>query len=404
MKVVLFTREYPPDVYGGAGVHVEYLSRELAKRVAVEVRKFGRDHSVSAPVPVQAFQPWERLAGEAPYLAALQVMSVDLAMAAGLEGPSLVHSHTWYSNFAGHLAKLLYGVPHVVTTHSLEPLRPWKAEQLGTGGYAMSCFCERTGLEGADMVIAVSGAMRRDILRAYPAIDPSRVEVIHNGIDPDQYRPDPGTDVLERYGVDPGKPYVLFVGRITRQKGVIHLLDAARDIDRNAQIVLCAGAPDTPEFEREVASRVEELARERGGVVWIAKMLDKDEVIQLMSHAAVFVCPSTYEPLGIVNLEAMACRAPVVATATGGIPEVVEDRRTGFLGPCEPTDPWGTPADARAFASGIAERVNALLSDPAMARAFGEAGRRRVMERFTWSSVAERTVSLYRRVTGEVKA
>ena len=404
MKVVLFTREYPPDVYGGAGVHVEYLSRELAKRVAVEVRKFGRDHSVSAPVPVQAFQPWERLAGEAPYLAALQVMSVDLAMAAGLEGPSLVHSHTWYSNFAGHLAKLLYGVPHVVTTHSLEPLRPWKAEQLGTGGYAMSCFCERTGLEGADMVIAVSGAMRRDILRAYPAIDPSRVEVIHNGIDPDQYRPDPGTDVLERYGVDPGKPYVLFVGRITRQKGVIHLLDAARDIDRNAQIVLCAGAPDTPEFEREVASRVEELARERGGVVWIAKMLDKDEVIQLMSHAAVFVCPSTYEPLGIVNLEAMACRAPVVATATGGIPEVVEDRRTGFLVPFEPTDPWGTPADARAFASGIAERVNALLSDPAMARAFGEAGRRRVMERFTWSSVAERTVSLYRRVTGEVKA
>jgi len=404
LKVVLFTREYPPDVYGGAGVHVEYLSRELAKRVAVEVRKFGRDHSVSAPVPVQAFQPWERLAGEAPYLAALQVMSVDLAMAAGLEGPSLVHSHTWYSNFAGHLAKLLYGVPHVVTTHSLEPLRPWKAEQLGTGGYAMSCFCERTGLEGADMVIAVSGAMRRDILRAYPAIDPSRVEVIHNGIDPDQYRPDPGTDVLERYGVDPGKPYVLFVGRITRQKGVIHLLDAARDIDRNAQIVLCAGAPDTPEFEREVASRVEELARERGGVVWIAKMLDKDEVIQLMSHAAVFVCPSTYEPLGIVNLEAMACRAPVVATATGGIPEVVEDRRTGFLVPFEPTDPWGTPADARAFASGIAERVNALLSDPAMARAFGEAGRRRVMERFTWSSVAERTVSLYRRVTGEVKA
>ena len=404
MKVVLFTREYPPDVYGGAGVHVEYLSRELAKRVAVEVRKFGRDHSVSAPVPVQAFQPWERLAGEAPYLAALQVMSVDLAMAAGLEGPSLVHSHTWYSNFAGHLAKLLYGVPHVVTTHSLEPLRPWKAEQLGTAGYAMSCFCERTGLEGADMVIAVSGAMRRDILRAYPAIDPSRVEVIHNGIDPDQYRPDPGTDVLERYGVDPGKPYVLFVGRITRQKGVIHLLDAARDIDRNAQIVLCAGAPDTPEFEREVASRVEELARERGGVVWIAKMLDKDEVIQLMSHAAVFVCPSTYEPLGIVNLEAMACRAPVVATATGGIPEVVEDRRTGFLVPFEPTDPWGTPADARAFASGIAERVNALLSDPAMARAFGEAGRRRVMERFTWSSVAERTVSLYRRVTGEVKA
>ena len=401
MKVVLLTREYPPDVYGGAGVHVEYLSRELAKRVSVEVRRFGRGDATNDPIPVRAFQPWDRLADEAPYLAALHVMSVDLAMAAGLEGPSLVHSHTWYVNFAGHLARLLYGIPHVATTHSLEPLRPWKAEQLGTGGYAVSCFCERTGLEGADAVIAVSAAMRADILRVYPAIDPSKVEVIHNGIDPDEYRPDPGTDVLERYGVDPGRPYVLFVGRITRQKGITHLLDAARDIDPMAQIVLCAGAPDTPDFEREVASRVEELAAERGGVVWIAKMLGKDEVIQLMSHAAVFVCPSTYEPLGIVNLEAMACQAPVVATATGGIPEVVEAGRTGFLVPFEPTDPWGTPADAKAFAAAIAERVDGLLVDRDTAEAFGEAGRSRVMERFTWSAVADRTVSLYRRLTGD---
>jgi len=401
LKVVLLTREYPPDVYGGAGVHVEYLSRELAKRVSVEVRRFGRANATNAPMPVRAFQPWDRLADEAPHVAALQVMSVDLAMAAGLEAASLVHSHTWYVNFAGHLARLLYGIPHVATTHSLEPLRPWKAEQLGTGGYAVSCFCERTGLEGADAVIAVSAAMRADILRVYPAIDPSKVEVIHNGIDPDEYRPDPRTDVLERYGVDPGRPYVLFVGRITRQKGITHLLDAARDIDPRAQIVLCAGAPDTPDFEREVASRVEELAGERGGVVWIAKMLGKDEVIQLMSHAAVFVCPSTYEPLGIVNLEAMACRAPVVATATGGIPEVVEDGRTGFLVPFEPTDPWGTPADAKAFAAAIAERVDGLLVDRDTAEAFGEAGRSRVMERFTWSAVADRTVSLYRRLTGD---
>jgi len=401
LKVVLLTREYPPDVYGGAGVHVEYLSRELARRVPVEVRTFGRERPADGPISVRAFQPWGRLAGEASYLAALRVMSVDLAMAAGLEGPSLVHSHTWYANFAGHLAKLLYGTPHVATTHSLEPLRPWKAEQLGSGGYAVSCFCERTGLEGADAVIAVSGAMREDVLRAYPAIEPSRVEVIHNGIDPQQYRPDARTDVLSRLGVDPAGPYVLFVGRITRQKGITHLIDAARDIDPKAQIVLCAGAPDTPQFEREVATRVEELSAERGGVVWISKMLPKDEVIQLMSHAAVFVCPSTYEPLGIVHLEAMACRAPVVATATGGIPEVVEEGATGFLVPFEPTDAWGTPADPKAFAAGIAERVNALLSDPAMAQAFGEAGRRRVIERFTWSAVAERTLSLYRRLVGE---
>lgn len=400
MKVVLLTREYPPDVYGGAGVHVEYLSRELAKRVAIEVRKFGQGSSVDPPVAVQGFQPWDRLAGEAPYLAALQVMSVDLAMAVGLEAPSLVHSHTWYVNFAGHLAKLLYGIPHVATTHSLEPLRPWKAEQLGRGGYAVSCFCERTGLESADAVIAVSAAMRADLLRVYPLIEPSKVEIIHNGIDPEQYRPDRAADVLERYGIDAGRPYVLFVGRITRQKGITHLLDAARDIDRTAQIVLCAGAPDTPDFEREVAGRVERLAEDRGGVVWISKMLPKDEVIQLMSHTSVFVCPSTYEPMGIVNLEAMACRAPVVATATGGIPEVVEEGKTGFLVPFEATDPWGTPADPKAFAAAIAERVNALLADPGRARGFGEAGRRRVMESFTWSAVAERTVALYRRLTG----
>jgi starch synthase len=397
------TREFPPDVYGGAGVHVEYLSRELAKRATVEVRRFGEGDSTDGPVAVKGFQAWDRLAGEAPYLAALQVMSVDLAMSAGLRDPSLVHSHTWYANLAGHLSKLLYGVPHVVTTHSLEPLRPWKAEQLGPGGYALSCFCERTGLEGADAVVAVSGAMREDVLRAYPGIDPGRVEVIHNGIDPEQYRPDPRTDALERYGIDKGRPYVLFVGRVTRQKGIIHLLDAAHAIDGSVQMVLCAGAPDTAEFEREVSHKVEDLSREREGVVWISKMLAKEEVIQLLSHAAVFVCPSTYEPLGIVNLEAMACGVPVVATATGGIPEVVEDGRTGFLVPFEPTDPWGTPSDPKAFAAAIAHRVNALLDDPAAREAFGRAGRQRVMERFTWSAVADRTIELYRKLADRRK-
>lgn len=398
--MVLLTREYPPDVYGGAGVHVEYLSRELGKRISLEVRKFGRESPIDPPFPVRTFQPWDELSGEAPHLAALRVISVDLAMAARLDAPSLVHSHTWYANLAGHLAKLLHGIPHVATTHSLEPLRPWKAEQLGPGGYALSCFCERTGLEGADAVIAVSGAMGADLLREYPAIDPSKVHVIHNGIDADEYRPDRGTDVLERYGVDPGRPYVLFVGRITRQKGIVHLLDAARDFDPKAQIVLCAGAPDTPNFEREVSARVDELARQRDGVVWISKMLPKHEVIQLMSHAAVFVCPSTYEPLGIVNLEAMACGAPVVATRTGGIPEVIEEGKTGSLVPFEPADPTGRPAQADEFAHSIADRVNALLADPEKARAFGEAGRRRVVERFSWAQVAERTVELYRRLTG----
>jgi starch synthase len=398
LKVALFTREYPPDVYGGAGVHVEYLSRELARRVEVEVRKFGEDGSRDGgQLTVRGFRPWDDVGSDDSSAAALRVMSVDLAMTAGLDA-SIVHSHTWYANFGGHLAKLLYGIPHVVTTHSLEPLRPWKAEQLGPGGYALSGFCERVGLEGADAIIAVSAAMRADVLRVYPAIDPARVDVIHNGIDPTEYRPDPRTEVLDQYGIDLDRPYVLFVGRITPQKGITYLLDAIPDIDQRAQLVLCAGAPDTPEFERQVAERVEKLASRRTGVVWISKMLPKDEVIQLMSHAAVFVCPSTYEPLGIVNLEAMACGAPVVATATGGIPEVVEDGATGLLVPFEPIDPWGTPSDPEAFAGAIAERIDVLLRDPERRRAFGEAGRRIVTERFTWSAVADRTLALYRRL------
>jgi alpha-maltose-1-phosphate synthase len=382
------TREYPPEVYGGAGVHVEYLARELGALAEVEVRCFGADRDGAL-----AFRPWELLDDANQ---ALQVMSVDLAMAAELDGASLVHSHTWYANFAGHVARLLHGLPHVMTTHSLEPSRPWKEEQLG-GGYRLSSFCERTAIESADAVIAVSKAMREDVLAAYPSLDPGRLHVILNGIDTEQYRPDPGTDVLERYGVRADQPLVVFVGRITRQKGIVHLAEAALSIDPRAQLVLAAGAPDTPEIAREMEARVERARNERGNVVWIEQMLAKEEVIQLLSHATCFVCPSIYEPLGIVNLEAMACGAAVVATATGGIPEVVVDGETGLLVPFEPGDPvTREPADPAAFAREIAERVDTLVADPDLAARMGEAGRLRAVEHFSWRRIAEQTLDLYR--------
>jgi starch synthase len=322
MRVGLLTREYPPEVYGGAGVHVEYLASELAHLIEVEVRCFGAPRPATSDGPgVLAFTPWETVTRGEPYSSALQTMSVNLAMAAGLDGADLVHSHTWYTNFAGHLARLMYNVPHVATTHSLEPLRPWKAEQLGAGGYALAMFCEKTGLESADAIIAVSSAMRMDVLECYPALDPSRVAVIHNGIDPNEYSPDPNTDVLEAHGVDPNSPYVIFVGRITRQKGIVHLLDAAAHIEPGTQIVLCAGAPDTEEIAGEVQSRVDAVREKRGRLVWIDKMLSKAQIVQLLSHADVFCCPSIYEPMGIVNLEAMACSTAVVATATGEFPK-----------------------------------------------------------------------------------
>jgi starch synthase len=396
MRVALLTREYPPEVYGGAGVHVEYLSRELARHVDLAVHCFGAPRP--SPLVAQAYRPWAALAGPSPSAAALETMSVDLAMARGVEGVDLVHSHTWYANLAGHLAKLLWGVPHVATTHSLEPLRPWKAEQLG-GGYALSSFCERTGLEGADAIVAVSAQMRHDILACYPAIDPDRVVVIHNGIDADEYRRDPRTDALERHGIDPRRAAVVFVGRITRQKGIVHLLDAAAAIDPRAQLVLLAGAPDTPEITAEVRARHAELQRSRGGVVWIEETLPRPEVVQVLSHASVFVCPSIYEPFGLVNLEAMACETPVVASAVGGIPEIVVDGETGYLVPCELGDDAHAGGDADAahhFAAALADRVNALLTDPALGRRLGEAGRRRVVEHFSWRSIGERTAALYR--------
>ncbi|MBY8339013.1 glycogen synthase [Streptomyces spinosirectus] len=379
MRVGLLTREYPPDVYGGAGVHVEFLARELSSLVDLEVHSWGEGRGAG----VVRHRPWAALdtANDA-----LRTFSVDLAMAAGLEGCELVHSHTWYANLAGHLGKLLHGVPHVMTAHSLEPLRPWKAEQLG-GGYALSGWAERTAVEAADAVIAVSGAMREDILGCYPALDPARVHVVHNGIDTTLYRPDHGTDVLHRIGIGTERPYVLFVGRITRQKGVPHLLRAVRGIDPAAQVVLCAGAPDTPEIDREFRELYEELSRVREGVHWIPQMLPRPEVIQLLTHAAVFVCPSVYEPLGIVNLEAMACGTPVVASRVGGIPEVVDDGRTGLL--VEMDD---------AFEASLARALDTVIGDPETARRMGEAGRERAVEEFGWDAVARRTVGVYEKI------
>ncbi|ONH61087.1 glycosyl transferase family 1 [Frankia sp. CcI49] len=395
MRVALLTREFPPNVYGGAGVHVEYLARELARLVELTVHHEG-DQLPSAgagggsggsgggAAAVRAHRPWPALDGAND---ALRIASMDLSMAAAVNragGADVVHSHTWYTNLAGHLISLVEGIGHVMTAHSLEPRRPWKAEQLG-GGYALSSWCERVAIESAAAVVAVSDGMRTDILDAYPAVEPARVHVIRNGIDTDEYAPDPGTDVLERYGVDPDRPYVVFVGRITRQKGLPVLLRAAAAIDPAAQLVLCAGAPDTEDLHREVTELVDGLRASRGGVVWLSGMLAKPEVIQLLSHATVFVCPSVYEPLGIVNLEAMACATAVVASRVGGIPEVVADGSTGLLVP--PDDP-----------AALAGAVNEVLADPARAAAMGRAGRERAVAEFGWAAVAERTARLYAEV------
>jgi alpha-maltose-1-phosphate synthase len=401
MRLALLTREYPPDVYGGAGVHVEYMARELARSAEVTVHCWGDPRPVVPGGPtVVAHRPWDALAGSEPYAAALQALSIDLTMAADTAGAELVHSHTWYANLGGHLAKLVHGIPHVATVHSLEPMRPWKREQLG-GGYALSSFAEQTALEAADAIVAVSSAHLAEILTCYPAIDPARACVIYNGIDADEYRPDRGTDVLERHGIDPARPSVLFVGRITRQKGLAHLLDAAPAIDPEAQLVLCAGAPDTSELAAEIAARMKEVQASRGGVIWIEEMLSKQDLIQVISQATVFVCPSVYEPMGIVNLEAMACEVAVVATAVGGIPEVVEDGVTGLLVPYEArADGTGAPLDPAGMAADLAARVNELLADPARAEAMGLAGRARAVERFGWDLAAGQTLALYEQLLG----
>ena len=399
MRVDLLTREYPPHVYGGAGVHVAELSAVLRRHVDVRVRCFDGPR---AELDVKGYDIPDALSGAN---AALGTFGVDLMMAADAQGADIVHSHTWYANLAGHLAGLLHGIPHIVSAHSLEPLRPWKAEQLG-GGYALSGWAERTAYEGAAAVIAVSAGMRADILRSYPAIDPDRVQVVHNGIDLSGWKRPEGEDataaadaVVRGLGIDPDRPAVVFVGRITRQKGLPYLLRAVERLPAHVQMVLCAGAPDTPEIAAEVAGLVEDLRRQREGVIWIEQMLPRPELVAVLSACTVFVCPSVYEPLGIVNLEAMACGLPVVGTATGGIPEVVDDGVTGLLVPIEQVqDGTGTPVDPERFVADLAARLEELAVDAPRAQEMGRASRLRVEEHFAWESIAERTLEVYRSV------
>jgi starch synthase len=394
VRIDVLSREYPPQVYGGAGVHVAELVRALRAHpdLDVKVRCFGDDR------PEQGTTAYPDLTELTGANAALVSLGVDLAMAQGCAGTDLVHSHTWYTALAGHLAGLLHDRPHVLTAHSLEPLRPWKVEQLG-GGYAVSSWAERAAYQGAAAVIAVSAGMRRDVLRCYPFVDPARVHVVHNGIDADRWQRHEQPDVVRALGVDPDRRSVLFVGRITRQKGLPHFLRAAARLDPDVQVVLCAGAPDTPELMAAVQGLVAMLRQQRDGVVWIDRMLPRSEVVALLSAATVFVCPSVYEPLGIVNLEAMACRVPVVATATGGIPEVVDDGVTGRLVPIEQADDGtGAPLDSGRFVADLASTLDEVLSDPAGARAMGAAGRRRAVSEFSWQTVADRTRAVYEAV------
>jgi alpha-maltose-1-phosphate synthase len=399
VRVGLFTREYPPQVYGGAGVHVDYLSRELAKEIEVEVHCWGPQHADNGKLHVRGDEPWSELTNgtEAKFKGALEALSLNLTQIKNLQGIHVVHTHTWYVSMAGCLAKKLYGMPFVLTTHSLEPLRAWKAEQLGSG-YAMSSWMERTAILDADAVIAVSKGTKADIERAYPDVDPNRIHVIYNGIDLNEYQKTSETKALTDYGVDPSVPYVLFVGRITRQKGVTHLVDAIRYLPPETQVVLCAGAPDTPEIAEEMRIKVEEARKNHPRIVWIEKMVTRQETIQLYSNAQVFCCPSVYEPFGIINLEAMACRAPVVASATGGILEVVVDGETGYLVPFDQDPITSFPRHPETFAKDLASRILQLLQDPEKCRRFGDAGRRRVEETFSWTAIAHQTIDLYKQL------
>lgn len=390
------TKEFPPEIYGGAGVHVAELSRVLAQRVDLQVRAFGAPREPGYHgATVTSYSVPEDL-GSAN--AAIQTLGVDLRIVPDIAGADLVHSHTWYANMAGHIASLLHGIPHVLSAHSLEPLRPWKAEQLG-GGYAVSSWVEKTAYESAAAIIAVSEGMRQDILRSYPEVDPAKVKVVHNGIDVSLWNRDEGDDVIRALGIDPALPSVVFVGRNTRQKGVPYLLRAAAKLPADVQLVLCLGAADTPELAAETARLIEELQGQRSGVVVVERMLPRNELIQVLSHATAFACPSIYEPLGIVNLEAMACGAAVVASATGGIPEVVQHGETGLLVQLEQvTDGTGTPLDPEKFVTEFAAALTEVVSDPERARAMGRAGRRRAEEHFSWESITETTLEVYRSV------
>jgi starch synthase len=390
VRVDIVTREYPPEVYGGAGVHVGELVRALRHDIDVEVRCFGAPRD--EPRVTNYLVPAE-LTGANP---SIETIGVDLQMAQDVEGADVVHSHTWYANGAGHMAGLLHGIPHVVTAHSLEPLRPWKAEQLG-GGYRVSSWLEQSAFAGAAAIIAVSNGMRNDILRSYPFLDEQRVHVVHNGIDLERWKPVADDGILRSLGIDPNRPTVVFVGRITRQKGLQYLLRAAARLPQDVQLVLCAGSPDTPEILTEIRAGVIELQRERTGVVWIDRQLGQRELSAVLTAATTFVCPSIYEPLGIVNLEAMACGAPVVGTATGGIPEVVDDGVTGRLVPIEQADDGtGLPVDPDKFVDDLARILAEVVADPVTAKRMGEAGRVRAEQDFGWDRISKRTQEIYR--------
>ncbi len=395
MKALFLTNEYPPHIYGGAGVHVEYLARELARLMEVEVRCFGEQESLGTNPAVRGFEAaTDGYACPPPLRPVFGAVQRCLDFNTTGIAADLVHCHTWYSHFGGILAKLNYGLPLVITVHSLEPLRPWKREQLG-GGYDFTLWLEKTALEMADAVIAVSHETKADVNRLF-SIEPARMQVIHNGIDLEEYRPTEAGDALARFGIDPAKPFLLFVGRITRQKGIVHLVRAIEFMAPGFQIVLCAGAPDTPEIAAEMKAAVERAQAKRGDIIWVAEMVDKPTVIRLYAQAAVFCCPSIYEPFGIINLEAMACETAVVASAVGGIKEVVVDGETGFLVPVEQmTESPFEPTDPEQFARDLAARINQLMRDPALRKKFGQAGRKRAEEKFSWRAIASETQALY---------
>jgi alpha-maltose-1-phosphate synthase len=402
VKALFLTNEYPPHVYGGAGVHVDYLSRELAKTMPIEVRCFGDQRLEQGNLSVRGF---DLDAAEFTCPKSLRPVFGAIRRCTDFNTANidadLVHCHTWYSHFGGILAKLNYGLPLVITVHSLEPLRPWKREQLG-GGYDFTVGLEKTALEMADIVIAVSGQTRADVERLFK-VRPDRLHVIYNGVDLEEYRKSDSTAVLTKYGIDPGHPFLLFVGRITRQKGIVHLVRAIEFMDTNFQIVLCAGAPDTPEIGAEMKEAVEKMKAKRPGIIWIDEMVDKETVRELYSHAAVFCCPSIYEPFGIINLEAMACETAVVATAVGGIKEVVVDGETGFLIPIDQMEesPF-EPRDPEKFARDLAARVNQLIANPELCAKFGRAGRKRAEAKFSWAAIAAQTKALYEQLLAQV--